>query len=110
MRGRKLKTMGQLDGKTALVTGAGSGLGQAAATALAAEGAVAIVTELPDRLDRAEATVAAIKQAGGEAHAVALNVLDLEQHRGLRRNGRRDQRPARHPRQQCRGQHPPPRL
>lgn len=69
--------MGQLTGKIALITGAGSGLGQAAATALAAEGAIAVVTELPDRLARAEATVATIKGAGGEAHAVALDVLDL---------------------------------
>jgi 2-deoxy-D-gluconate 3-dehydrogenase len=69
--------MGQLDGKTALITGAGSGLGQAAATALAAEGATAIVTELPDRMERAEQTVATIEQAGGKARALPLNVLDL---------------------------------
>ena len=69
--------MGQLSGKTALVTGAGSGLGRAAALALAAEGALAVVTELPDRLDRAGATVAAIEAAGGRARAVLLDVLDL---------------------------------
>jgi 2-deoxy-D-gluconate 3-dehydrogenase len=69
--------MGQLDGKTALITVAGSGLGQAAATALAAEGATAIVTELPDRMERAEQTVATIEQAGGKARALPLNVLDL---------------------------------
>ena len=69
--------MGKLNGKTALITGAGSGLGQAAAIALAAEGATAIVTELPDRLERAEQTVATIEQAGGKAKALPLNVLDL---------------------------------
>jgi 2-deoxy-D-gluconate 3-dehydrogenase len=70
-------TMGHLEGKTALITGAGSGLGQAAAIALAAEGATAIVTELPDRMERAEQTVATIEQAGGQAKALPLNVLDL---------------------------------
>jgi 2-deoxy-D-gluconate 3-dehydrogenase len=69
--------MSQLDEKTALITGAGSGLGQAAAIALAAEGATAIVTELPDRMERAEETVATIEQAGGKAKALPLNVLDL---------------------------------
>ena len=62
---------------TALVTGAGSGIGQAAARALAAAGARVAVTELPDRLERAEATVAEIQAAGGEALPVSLDVRDL---------------------------------
>lgn len=62
---------------TALVTGAGSGIGQAAARALAAAGARVAVTELPDRLERAEATVAEIQAAGGEALPVPLDVRDL---------------------------------
>ena len=62
---------------TALVTGAGSGIGQAAARALAAVGARVVVTELPDRLERADATVAEIRAAGGEALPVPLDVRDL---------------------------------
>jgi 2-deoxy-D-gluconate 3-dehydrogenase len=62
---------------TALVTGAGSGIGQAAARALAAAGARTIVTELPDRLERADSTVAEIQAAGGDARPVVLDVRDL---------------------------------
>jgi len=62
---------------TALVTGAGSGIGQAAARALSAAGARVMVTELPDRLDRAEATVAELEPTGGSALALALDVRDL---------------------------------
>ena len=63
---------------TALVTGAGSGIGQAAARALSAAGARVVVTELPDRLERAEATVADLTAAGGEAVALPLDVRDLD--------------------------------
>jgi NAD(P)-dependent dehydrogenase (short-subunit alcohol dehydrogenase family) len=71
--------MDVLDGEVVLITGAGSGLGKASALALAREGARVVVTELPDRIDRAEATVAEIAAAGGEGHALPLNVLDLGQ-------------------------------
>ena len=66
-----------LTGMTALVTGAGSGIGQASARALGAAGARVVVTELPDRLERAEATAAEIVAAGGGALAVPLDVRDL---------------------------------
>ncbi|HEX5497680.1 MAG TPA: SDR family NAD(P)-dependent oxidoreductase, partial [Thermomicrobiales bacterium] len=56
---------GDLAGQTAIVTGAGSGLGQASALALARAGATVIVTELPDRLARADETVGQIRAAGG---------------------------------------------
>jgi 2-deoxy-D-gluconate 3-dehydrogenase len=66
-----------LDGKIAIVTGAGSGLGLATAQALAAHGACVAVTELPARIERAEATVGEIAAAGGQAFAVPLDVTDL---------------------------------
>jgi NAD(P)-dependent dehydrogenase (short-subunit alcohol dehydrogenase family) len=65
-----------LAGKIAIVTGAGSGLGLATAHALAANGAQVAVTELPQRLDRAEAAVASISDKGGHAFAVSLDVTD----------------------------------
>lgn len=70
---------GVLTGKTALVTGIGTGLGRASTLTLAAEGARVVGTELPDRLDRAEATIAEVRAAGGEGKALPLNVLDMAQ-------------------------------
>ncbi len=67
-----------LDGQVALVTGAGSGLGQAAAIELARRGAHVAFTELPDRIDRAAETLALVEAAGGTGIVLALDVTDLE--------------------------------
>jgi NAD(P)-dependent dehydrogenase (short-subunit alcohol dehydrogenase family) len=67
-----------LEGRVALVTGAGSGLGQAAAIELARRGAHVVFTELPDRLDRAEATLELIETAGGTGLILELDVTNLE--------------------------------
>jgi len=67
-----------LKGKIAVVTGAGSGLGLATAHALAAESIAVAVTELPSRIDRAEATAESITAQGGNAFSVALDVISLE--------------------------------
>jgi len=62
----------RLDGKTALVTGASSGLGARFAEALAASGArVALAARRTDRLD---ALKAKIEAAGGSAYSIALDV------------------------------------
>ena len=63
---------GRLEGRTALITGAGSGIGRAAARLFAAEGAKVVVADLDGRAG-AE-SVAAIADAGGDAHFVALDV------------------------------------
>jgi len=55
----------KLDGKVALVTGAGRGIGRAVAVKLGAEGARIVVNDLDER--PALEVVAAIRQAGGEA-------------------------------------------
>ena len=63
-----------LDGKSALITGAGSGIGRAAALAFVREGAW--VAAADRNLDAARATVAAIEAMGGEAVAIACDVTD----------------------------------
>lgn len=64
--------MGLLDGKVAVVTGGGSGIGRAIALAFAAEGARLGVGDY--FAERAEETVAAIGKAGGEAFAERMDV------------------------------------
>lgn len=68
---------GKLDGKAALVTGAGSGIGRAAAELFAAEGAGVAVVDL--RADAAEETKEKIVAAGGRAVAIAANVAVAEE-------------------------------
>jgi len=59
-------------GKVALVTGAGSGIGLAAATMLADEGAAVVCADI--RTDAAQVAVDAITAAGGQAVALACDV------------------------------------
>jgi NAD(P)-dependent dehydrogenase (short-subunit alcohol dehydrogenase family) len=77
--------MGLLDGKVAIVTGAGRGLGREEALALAAEGARVIVNDLGTSLagegtDRSasDEVVAAIRAAGGEAVAGGEDVASWD--------------------------------
>ena len=71
--------MNELEGKVALVTGAGAGIGRAIAVRLAAEGAT--VGALDVQRERSEATAAAITGAGGDALPLTANVADAEQMR-----------------------------
>ncbi len=64
----------RFEGKVALVTGATTGIGQAAAVRLAAEGAVVGVNQLPTT-DPAE-TLRRIEEAGGEAFPVVADMRD----------------------------------
>jgi 3-oxoacyl-[acyl-carrier protein] reductase len=68
--------MFDLAGRVALVTGAGQNVGAGIARQLAGQGAAVAVNDL--MLDRAEATVMQIKQAGGQAAAFAFDVGDWE--------------------------------
>lgn len=67
----------RVDGKVALVTGTGSGLGKAMAIGLAQAGADLALTELPDRLKNAEETAHEVERAGRKAVVVPLDVLKL---------------------------------
>lgn len=64
----------RFDQKVAIVTGAGSGIGQAISKELGASGATVVVADLHQ--DSAARTVDAIVTAGGRAKAVACDVSD----------------------------------
>jgi NAD(P)-dependent dehydrogenase (short-subunit alcohol dehydrogenase family) len=64
--------MNRLDGRVALVTGAASGIGRAAAERLAAEGAVVVITDVQD--EAGQQAAAAIRGSGAGAGYVRLDV------------------------------------
>ena len=68
--------MGRLEGKVALITGAGSGMGQVAAILFAKEGAKVVVVDWV--AEGGEETVRMIKEAGGEATFVKADVSRAE--------------------------------
>src|SRR3990172_7459887 len=59
-------------GRVALITGAGSGIGEAAARRFAAEGAIVVVNDVD--VERARAGAGALQKDGGKAQAVGANV------------------------------------
>ena len=69
--------MGKLDGRVAVVTGAGRGIGAAEAIKLAQEGANVAVLDLS--AEAGQDTVMAVKDAGREALAVACDVSSAKQ-------------------------------
>ena len=82
--------MGMLDGKVALVTGAGGGLGRTHALLLATEGAAIVVNDLGGARDgtgaghnMADQVVAEITEAGGRAVADYGSVSDPEAARAM---------------------------
>ena len=73
--------MAKLDGKVAVVTGASSGIGEATAEALAAEGAAVVVAAR--REDRLADLVERIRGNGGRVVAAVCDVTDESQAHGL---------------------------
>ena len=72
--------MGRLEGKRAIVTGAGSGIGRASALLFAKEGAKVLAVDLG--AESVEATAKMVREAGGEAIALAADCGDEESVRG----------------------------
>jgi NAD(P)-dependent dehydrogenase (short-subunit alcohol dehydrogenase family) len=68
---------GRLDGRRAIITGGGRGIGQATARLFAAEGASVLV--LGRTVEDLETTVAQVEAAGGEAAAQVCDVRDERQ-------------------------------
>ena len=99
--------MGLLDGKVAIVTGAGGGLGRCHALLLAKEGAAIVVNDLGGSRDgtggdasMADQVVEEIKAAGGQAVANYDNVATVAGGENILQDRARRVRPGRHPRQQ----------
>jgi len=68
--------MGTLEGKIAMVTGSGRGIGQSIALKLAAEGALLVVNDLDE--DAANDTIAQINAMGSQAIACVGSVTDAD--------------------------------
>jgi NAD(P)-dependent dehydrogenase (short-subunit alcohol dehydrogenase family) len=84
---------GKLAGRVAIVTGAGSGIGQATAARLAAEGAFAVVNDLVE--ERSEKTAALIREHGGQAEShpgdvTSSSFVDALVEAAVARHGRLD--------------------
>ena len=71
----------RLDGKVAVITGAGSGMGRVAAQMFAAEGARVVVAEFDERAGNE--TVASVLKAGGDASFARTDVSNEADARGM---------------------------
>jgi NAD(P)-dependent dehydrogenase (short-subunit alcohol dehydrogenase family) len=71
-----------MNGRVAIVTGGGRGIGRAISEALAADGAIVAVNYRRDE-DAAKATVDAIARAGGRARTYRANVADVDECRAM---------------------------
>ncbi|HEV8421157.1 MAG TPA: SDR family NAD(P)-dependent oxidoreductase [Actinomycetota bacterium] len=73
--------MGRLEGKVAVITGAGRGIGRATAVRFAQEGAAIVVNDIDP--DPAEETAQLVKEAGGQAAVSTDNTVNLDEARQM---------------------------
>lgn len=66
---------GSLDGRTALITGSGSGMGRSHARLMAERGAAVIVHDIDE--EGANETAAMVREGGGTAQVMALDIRDV---------------------------------
>ena len=100
---------GIVDGKVAIVTGAGRGIGRGIALLMAHEGARVVVCDIGASLEGAgtdagpaHAVVDEIKTAGGQAIASTLSISDPANGDKIVAGGARRLRPRRYSGEQCR--------
>ena len=96
--------MGRLEGKAALITGGGTGIGRAIALRFATEGARVVIAQR--NAEALDATVADIEADGGWARAVPTDITQTDQVLALVDHASRSDRPAGHPGQQRRAHGP----
>jgi len=72
----KINENNTLAGKVAFITGAGGGIGRAAALAFAREGASVVVTDVSDTANQETARM--VEEQGGKALAIRCNVAKIE--------------------------------
>ncbi len=80
MAAEETRSIGRLDGKTALVTGAGSGIGKAISTVFGGEGARVMASDINE--ESAGAVAAQIEDAGGEARSLRTDTTSEEDVKG----------------------------
>lgn len=71
-----MSNLSRFDGRAALVTGGGTGIGRATAQRLASEGAQVFV--IGRRADKLDETVAHVSESGGQAKGLALDATDSD--------------------------------
>lgn len=76
-----MTAVARLDGMVAIITGAGGGIGAASATLFAQQGAAVVLVDI--RLEAAEKVAASVREAGGRALALAADVGDEADVRGV---------------------------
>ena len=80
MASKETDNNGRLDGRTALVTGAGSGIGKAISTVFGREGALVMASDINE--ESAAAGAAQIEDAGGQARSMRTDTTSEEDVKG----------------------------